>query len=440
MIYENLIRQGNNPPLLVFADDWERHPSSCQHLIGRLLDRHEVWWVNTIGMRRPGLDWATVSRGLEKVGQWLRPKGRGHRDDSPGRRPTHPHLHVLNPRMWPSFGSSLERRINRELLVRQLLLHVAAMPEPPVVVTTIPIVADLVGRLPARRWVYYCVDDFAEWPGLDGTTLRTMEDRLIERVDVLIAVSPNLREKLGRSRHPVHLLTHGVDLEFWDRCHRPGPRLGATGPPHETPRARAEDEAGSGPRIRPLDDLERPLIVFWGVIDRRMDVAFLGRLANDLTAGTIVLIGPESDPDPGLARLPRVVRHTAVPLSRLPDIAAQASVLIMPYADLPVTRAMQPLKLKEYLATGRPVVVRDLPATRAWSDALDLAATPESFSRAVAERLTSGLPASQVEARSRLAEETWTAKSRAFEGWLFAGDVAGAARGQNRPHTIEACT
>ena len=34
----------------------------------------------------------------------------------------------------------------------------------------------------------------------------------------------------------------------------------------------------------------------------------------------------------------------------------------MPYADLPVTRAMQPLKLKEYLVTDRPVVVADLPA------------------------------------------------------------------------------
>jgi glycosyltransferase involved in cell wall biosynthesis len=425
---------------MVFADDWGRHPSSCQHLVGCLLDRHEVWWVNTIGMRRPGLDWATVSRGLEKLGQWLRPHGRGHRDDPPERKPTHPRLHVLNPGMWPSFGSMMERRINRELLQRQLTPHVDAMPEPPVVVTTIPIVADLVGQLPARRWAYYCVDDFAEWPGLDGTTLRAMEERLIDRVDLLIAVSPNLQERLGRRRHAVHLLTHGVDLEFWDGSHDPASRLGAAGDYHETPREGAADEAGRGPRIRPLDGLERPLVVFWGVIDRRMDVAFLERLANDLTAGTIVLIGPESDPDPALARLPRVIRHPAVPLSRLPEIAAQAGVLIMPYADIPVTRAMQPLKLKEYLATGRPVVVRDLPATRAWSDALDLAATPESFSRAVAERLMTGLPASQVEARSRLAEETWRAKSRAFECWLLADNVARAAQGQNRLHTMEACT
>jgi len=52
-----------------------------------------------------------------------------------------------------------------------------------------------------------------------------------------------------------------------------------------------------------------------------------------------------------------------------------ADVIIMPYADRPVTRAMQPLKLKEYLATGKPVVVRNLPATRGWTDCLDLADT-----------------------------------------------------------------
>src|SRR5262249_33756349 len=136
----------------------------------------------------------------------------------------------LNPRMWPSFGSAVERRINRDLLVRQLTPYLAAMPEPPIAVTNIPIAADLVGRLPVRRWVYYCVDDFAEGPGLDWTTLPAMEEDLIDRVDVLIAVSPNLREKLGRRRQPVHLLTHGVDLERWDRHQDDTPGVGSTGP------------------------------------------------------------------------------------------------------------------------------------------------------------------------------------------------------------------
>ena len=422
-------------PLLVFADDWGRHPSSCQHLIGHLLDRYEVWWVNTIGMRRPGLDRATVSRGLEKLRQWLWPTGCG--DPEKAAMPTHAGLHVLNPRMWPSFGSGLERRLNRELLMRQLTPHLTAMPEPPIVVTTIPIVADLVGRLPVKRWAYYCVDDFAEWPGLDGTTLRTMEERLIDRMDVLIAVSPNLREKLCRRRCPVHLLTHGVDLGFWDRSHHIASAPGATVHAPETPaREGPAKDGGHGCKIRSLEGLERPLILFWGVVDRRMDVAFLERLAMELAGGTIVLMGPESDPDPALARLPRVVRHPAVTFAELPEIARAARVLIMPYADAPVTRAMQPLKLKEYLATGLSVVVRDLPATRSWADALDLAGTPEAFSRAVRERLISGLPSAHRVARARLAEESWTAKARELERWMLADDETVAPGHQKHLHQI----
>ena len=60
---------------------------------------------------------------------------------------------------------------------------------------------------------------------------------------------------------------------------------------------------------------------------------------------------------------------------------------------------VQPLKLKEYLATGKPCVVRDLPACREWADSLDLADSPESFVAAVKRRLEEGLPESQRLAR-----------------------------------------
>ena len=112
----------------------------------------------------------------------------------------------------------------------------------------------------------------------------------------------------------------------------------------------------------------------------------------------------------------------------------------MPYQDLPVTRAMQPLKLKEYLATGKPTVVRDLPATRGWADCLDLATLPEAFSHAVRVRLTTGLPEQQKVARARLAEETWSEKAQRLERWLItsqqqsnrrAGNACGQCAGQS---------
>jgi glycosyltransferase involved in cell wall biosynthesis len=237
------------------------------------------------------------------------------------------------------------------------------------------------------------VDDFALWPGLDHAPLRLLEERLVRKADVLIAVGEALRDGLAWSRKPVHLLTHGIDLDHW------------------APRAVA-------PPLPCLEGLERPLVVFWGVVDRRLDVDFLARLSSDLTRGTIVLAGPESDPDPALAGLARVVRLGPLPFDDLPRLAREAAVLIMPYADLPVTRAIQPLKLKEYLATGRPTVVRDLPANRSWSDGLDLARTPEDFSAAVRLRLETGLPGGHEAARSRLADEGWAAKARDLERWI----------------------
>jgi hypothetical protein len=75
---------------------------------------------------------------------------------------------------------------------------------------------------------------------------------------------------------------------------------------------------------------------------------------------------------------------------------------------------MQPLKLKEYLATGTPAVVRDLPANREWADCLDLAATPTEFAAAVRRRLATGLPEEQRLARERLAPEDWSAKACEF--------------------------
>ncbi len=376
-------------PLVVFADDWGRHPSSCQHLVRRMLDHREVYWVNTIGMRPPRLDLATVGRVFEKLGQW---------SQGSHLRPTHGEpesLTILNPRMWPWFRTGLDRRLNRTLLARQLNRELEPLGEEPVVVTTIPIVADIIGDIPARRWIYYCVDDFGRWPGLDGRALSIMEDELIERADSLIAVSEELRTRIGRNGRPVHSLPHGVDLELWNQ-----PLNGAPDWPW-------------------LKHLEPPYVVFWGLVDRRMDVAFLEALSQQMNAGTILLVGPEQDPDPALRQMKRVTFHPALEYDQLPLLAREASVLVMPYADLPVTRMMQPLKLKEYLATGRPVVVRDLPSTRPWGDSLDLAASPEAFARLVQARVETGAPPAQQAARSRLEAEGWTTKTHVFERWLF---------------------
>jgi glycosyltransferase involved in cell wall biosynthesis len=386
----------SGPPLVVFSDDWGRHPSSCQHLIRNLLREHRVTWVNTIGMKVPTLSWSTWVRGVEKLRAWFLPgqaAGAKPTPASPGSGEADGNPRVLSPLMWPWIRTAFDRGLNCRLLERALRRNIPEL-DASVLVTTIPIVADVIDRLPFSRRVYYCVDDFSQWPGLDQQTLGRMEQRVIEKCDVLIAAGESLQRRLeriesdaGRGR-PVHLLTHGVDLARW--------------------------QAGASAAPNPLQGLEPPLVLFWGLIDRRMDVSWLRALSEAMPSGTIALVGPENDPDPALAGIARVRRLGAVPFETLPVCAEAAQVLVMPYADLPVTRAMQPLKLLEYLATGRPVVVADLPAVRAWHDALDVATTAAEFASQVLKRLDGVLPASQAAARRRLAQEDWSAKARRF--------------------------
>ena len=84
--------------IVIFSDDWGRHPSSCQHLARHWVGSYDVVWVNTIGMRPPRLDWITARRGGEKLLQWFGPKS-GSVDSELPRHEAAPK--VIDAKMWP---------------------------------------------------------------------------------------------------------------------------------------------------------------------------------------------------------------------------------------------------------------------------------------------------------------------------------------------------
>lgn len=385
---------GELPRLVVFADDWGRHPSSAQHLVRELLPRWRVDWINTVGTRRPSLSVADAKRIAAKLAAWMRPTASSAAESESPAVDLPANLTVHSPVHWPGFGAGWERALNARLLDRALRPLVERADA---VVTTAPIVADLAARMPEANWIYYCVDDLSEWPGLDAEALRALERDFLPRARRVVAVSEHLRARLAALGLTSELLTHGFDPTHWAGV--------------ASLRANA---ARSTSRADPSGH-EKPVAVFWGAIDARLDVPIVLALAElcDLR-----LVGPPADPDRRVATDPRITRTGSVPYTELPRIAAEADVLVMPYADLPVTRAMQPLKLKEYLATGLPVVATSLPANRTWGDALDLADDPGTFTSRVLERASAALPAAQAKARERLAAETWSVKALAFERFL----------------------
>lgn len=384
--------------LIVLSDDWGRHPSSCQHLVRRLRERHPTLWVNTIGTRQPRPSRGDAVRIAQRMRAWLTAGW-----FAPSASTPLPNLRVITPRMWPRFHRRWQQRLNGALLGRAvgdaLADSAATDGERRIVLATVPIAATLLDRISADAWIYYRVDDFAAWPGLDSQAMGAMEATLLARADHIVAASPGLQTAAAAIGRPATLLTHGVDLAHW----------GGLG-----------DDAGRHARLTPpawARGLRRPIAMLWGLIDRRLDVDWLRALTEPGLGpcGSLVLVGPTQAHHPAIATLDGVCLPGPVPYDDLPGVATVADVLVMPYADTPATRAMQPLKLKEYLATGKPVVVRNLPATREWADAADVVDSAEMFARTAAQRVRTGLPEAQRLARQRLRAESWDAKARALE-------------------------
>jgi hypothetical protein len=377
-----------NQRLIVFSDDWGRHPSSCQHLVRHLLPELNVTWVNTIGMRAPQFSWSTVARGFQKLRDWTG-GGFGGKVATQADHVVGPT--ISNPIMWPWFRTRFDCAFNRRLLQCQLRSCLGAS----FGVTTVPIMADVMDTLGVETWTYYCVDDWSNWVGLDHKPLAAMEMNVLRKSEHVIAASESLQERLWQLGFESELLTHGVDTSHWQ-------------------------EKGCADDVSFLDGLERPLVVQWGMINQNLDLDALAKLSNEMSEGTIVLVGPEVDPDPRIDQIDRLVRFRPIPYSNLPSLAHQASVLVMAYRANKATVASQPLKLKEYMATGKSVVARCIPATKVWADAIDLYTSPQEFAAIVQNRLSSDLGAPQVDARTRLGSESWEEKAR-----LFASIVTG---------------
>src|SRR5205085_12485853 len=142
--------------------------------------------------------------------------------------------------------------------------------------------------------VYYCVDDFSTWPGLDGQVLETMERELIPRADQIVVASDALRQHLAALGRDSRLLTHGVDLQLWRGCSRARASKFPVNLPAQSLALR-------------LDRLARPVIVFWGLVDRRIDTGWCRALVEELgQGGTLLLVGPRQAVDPGLKALDAV--------------------------------------------------------------------------------------------------------------------------------------
>jgi hypothetical protein len=244
----------------------------------------------------------------------------------------------------------------------------------------IPHVPSLVGTLGERVSVYYCIDDYASLQGVDPQAVRAMDEETTRRADVVFVASETLIAAKRALNDDVVLSPHGVDYAHFSRV-----QSEAMPPPEDVAR------------------LPHPLVGFFGLIERRIDLELVDYLARMRPAWSFVLLGRVAVPPGDMPRQPNVYLLGPRPYSALPAYARQFDVAMIPYRLIPETYHANPAKLREYLATGRPVVSVSNPEIDKFSDVIRIGRSREEFLAHLDQLIAHGEPHEAVTRRMNLA-------------------------------------
>jgi teichuronic acid biosynthesis glycosyltransferase TuaH len=194
-------------------------------------------------------------------------------------------------------------------------------------------------------------------------------------------------------------------------------RLAPTGPRAVVPNGIDPAEWHGAPGTPPAWAREprRPLLLYTGTLDERLDVPALLRIARALPQARVVLVGPLLAPE-HLAPLRAAANVTIRPPLARPELLAlvrAADLGLLAHRELPLTRAMSPLKLYEYLAAGLPVVATDLPPVRDVHPSVELVAPGGDYAAAVRAALARGR-AGEAERLAFIERSSWRARHDAL--------------------------
>lgn len=375
--------QGND--IICFCNDWDGDPLSKKQIVLRLARKNRIMWVNSTGTRNPTASVHDLRRAWKKLKDFLR-----------GCRPVAENISLFCPLVIPFHGSRTARWLNRHLLLWSIRRTCRRLGfENPITLTFVPSSADVAGSLGERIVIYYCVDEYSEFTGTDRAAMLDMERRLIEKSDLVIVSADRLYETKRRYNRNTFLITHGVDVMHFRKACLP-----------ETP-IPAE-----------CSHLRHPVVGFFGLIADWVDVAVIRHLASAQPEWSFVLIGEVRTDASALKQLPNVHLLGRRPYQTLPGYCKAFDVAILPFVVNELTIAANPLKLREYLAAGLPVVATPLPEIQKLNHLVRMANTPEEFLAQIEASLKTSARGPSLSISLQMDAESWDRKVEELSGMI----------------------
>ncbi len=154
--------------------------------------------------------------------------------------------------------------------------------------------------------------------------------------------------------------------------------------------------------------IKGPIVGFFGAMDDyRIDKGLRHSIARHIAPATLMLVGPVQMDMGEILKEPNVLWIGQVPHEELPGYAAVFDVGIIPFLHNEFNRQCNPVKLKEYLALGFPVVATRLPAYEEFKDVMYLADERNEFLTMLDVALTEVGTQMATARRARVEHDSW---------------------------------
>lgn len=364
--------------VVYFGNDWTaENRTSSHHVAVRLARRMQVLYVDSPGMRAPNASGRDIGRAFRKLAATFR------RPVRVADNLWHCTVPQLPFRRLP--GVAAFNRLFGAFAVRRALRAIGMAHR--ISWFVVPHPGFLAGRLGESLCVYYCIDDYAAHPGVDTDVIAASDDALSRRADLLFVAPPALLgHKRSLNAHTI-FSPHGVDAELFGR---------------------ARDPATLVPE--PARGLDRPVIGYFGSLHDWIDLDLIDWLAQSRPRWTFLLVGHAAADVSRLRARANVILPGARPYAELPGWAKAFDVAIIPYRLNRQVLNANPLKLREYLATGKPVVSVSNPEIEKFAHVVHIAHGREDFLAKIEAVLADDTPAAAAARIAAVAGETWDAR------------------------------
>lgn len=363
--------------IVCFSHDWTGDPLSKTHLMRVLSRDNRILWVNAIANRMPTASSKDLSRIVKKLKSFTEPV-----------REVEKNIFVLNPLAIPAYGNEAVRSFNQKFLLRQVKRAMRKLDfKNPLNMVFNPAAGLLAGNLGETELIYYCVDEYTAFTGA-SKGLKEIEEDLFRKADLVIVSAEKLFESKQKFNEHTFIIRHGVDFKHF--------------------RTALDEETKIPDEVK---DLPRPVIGFHGLLADWVDFELIKKTAEHFSGGSVVLIGKITvDAERKVKILndvPNVHFLGRKPYAELPDYCKGFDVALNPFAINELTLAANPLKVREYLAAGVPVVSTDIPEVRSLKYC-SVGENHEDFIRKIEDVLAA--PPSGEEISDSIREESWEAK------------------------------